>query len=100
MRGNNSMITSSLACKGRAQKASKVRENGQIFGPKMFTLPLYLRYVAPSTQIKRGSMAQRTKCSRKSKQKGRERERRKKMRDKIVKKKKKKKSPCAYIFPP
>ena len=54
MRVNNGMNNSSLACKGRARKASEVRDNGKIFGPKMFGLPLYLRNAAPSTPIKRG----------------------------------------------
>ena len=55
MRGNNSMNTSSLVCNGRARKASNLRKNGQIFGPKMFGLPLYFRNAAPSTPIKGGS---------------------------------------------
>ena len=55
MRCNNSMNASSLTCKGMARKALKVRKNGQIFGQKMFGLPLYLRNAAPSKLIKRGS---------------------------------------------
>ena len=51
------MNSSSLARKGRARTASKVRKkNGQIFGTKMFGLPLYLLNAAPSTMpIKSGS---------------------------------------------
>ena len=49
------MNRSFTALKGRAQKDSKVRKNGRIFGPKMFGLPLYLRYTAPSTLVKHGS---------------------------------------------
>ena len=40
----------------RRKKASKVRKkNAQIFEPKMFGLPLYLRNAALSTPVKRGS---------------------------------------------
>ena len=74
MRGNNSRNTSSLACNRSVQKASKVRKNGQIFGPKMFVLPLYLHNAAPSTPIKCGSKGPAYKM-RKKKQKKRERKR-------------------------
>ena len=49
------MNTISLACKGRARKASEVRKTGQTYELKMFGLPLYLRNAAPSTPIKGGS---------------------------------------------
>ena len=49
------MNTISLACKERAQKASKVRKKAHSFEPKLFDLPLFLRNEAPSTPIKRGS---------------------------------------------
>ena len=44
------MNNSSLARKGFQSK-----KNGQIFGPKMFDLPLYFRNDTPSTPIKHGS---------------------------------------------
>ena len=64
MQGNNNM----------AQKASKVykkekKKNGQIFWPKMFGLPLYLRNAAPSTPIKRGSNGQAYEMREKGKKK-------------------------------
>ena len=44
------MSTSSLACKGRTQKASKSKKKMvKIFGPKMFGLPLYLHNAAINT---------------------------------------------------
>ena len=75
---NKSM--NSLACKGRARKASKLRKKQnqkqkqkkhQIFGPKKFVLPLYFGNAAPPRPIKRGSIASHTKCARKGKRKGR-----------------------------
>ena len=65
------MNNSSIACKGRTQKASKVRKNGQIFGPKMFGFTLYLRNAAPSTPIKRGSNGPVYEMGKKDKRKGR-----------------------------
>ena len=70
MRDNNSMNTSSLACKRKARNASKVRKHGQIFGRKMFSLPLYLRNAAPSTPIKCGSNAQEKAKEKGGKEKG------------------------------
>ena len=67
MRCNNSMNNSSLTCKGRAQKASKVRKKWSNFQTKNVRLPLYLRNVAPSRPIKWAQMAQHTKCARKEK---------------------------------
>ena len=43
------MKTSSLACKGRAPKASKLRKNGKIFVPEKVGLPLHVCNAAPST---------------------------------------------------
>ena len=74
MWGNNSMNTSSLTCKGRVQKASKVRKAGQILGPKMFGLPLYLHNAALSTPIKLGSNGPAYEIRKKGKRKTGERE--------------------------
>ena len=96
MRGNNNMNMSSLACKGRAQKASKVRKNGLLFGPKMFGLLLYLRNAAPSTPIKRGSNgpALEKRKKRQKKREGKRERKRGKMWDQITKERKKEASPC------
>ena len=77
MRGNNTLMSSFLACKGRARKASKVRKNGQIVGPKMFGLPLYFVNAAQQHQSSAAQIAQYTKCARKVERKGREREKEK-----------------------
>ena len=46
-----------------------------MFGPKMFGLPLYLRYAAPSTPIKRGSNSPAYEMrKKKAKEKGGKRE--------------------------
>ena len=101
MRGNNSTNASILACKGRVRKASKVRKNGQIFGPKMFGLPLYLRMQCHQHQSSAAQMAQHTKCARKAKRKGRERKRERRKKCRIKSQKKNQKTfPCAYLFPP
>ena len=81
------MNTGSLACKGRAQKASKVRKKGQIFGPKMFGLPLF-RNAAPSTPSKCGSNgpAYEMRKKRQKKREGKKEGKEEKMRDQITKK--------------
>ena len=108
MRGNNSMNTSSLVCKGA--KGFQSKKTWSNFRPKMFGLPLYLRNATPSTPIKCGSNGQAYEMreKRQKKREGkrlRERERKKKCGIKSQKKKKKKKrqkqtSPYAYLFPP
>ena len=84
------------------QKASKVRKNGQMFGPKMFVLILFLRNAARSTPIKHGSNSPAYKMRKKRQKKKEEREKKEeKWGIKLQKNKTKKKTtPCAYIFPP
>ena len=97
MRGNNSMNTSSLVCKGAKGFQSKKKWSN--FRPKMFGLPLYLRNATPPTPIKCGSNGQayemrekRQKKREGKRERERERERtEEKMRDQIAKKKTEKK---------
>ena len=74
------MNNCSQARKRRVRKASKVRKNSKIFGPKLFGLPLYLHNAALSKPIKRGSNgpADEMRKKRQKKREERERKRRKK----------------------
>ena len=79
------------------------KTNGQIFEPKMFDLPLYLRNAARQHKSRATQMAKHTKCARNGKRKGREE--RKKIEinagsnRKKKKKKKKKKISMRIHFP-
>ena len=87
------MNTSSAACKEKGAKGFQSKKNGQMFGPKMFGLPLYLRNAAPSTPIKRGSNgpAYEMRKKRQNKRKGKKARKEEKCEIRSQKKKKKKK---------
>ena len=89
MRGDNSINTSSLAGKERAQKASEVTKNGLIFEAKCLVYRCTFRCNAvPSTLIKRASNGPAYKMhKRRQKKRERKRERKEeKMRDQMAKK--------------
>ena len=93
------MNNSSLACKGRAQMASKVRKKWSHFRTKNVDLPLYLRNAAPSTPIKGGSNGPAYEMRKKKANETRGKKEKKEEKWGIKSQKKKKKTSLStYIF--